>query len=249
MNLFSNYKNNDNFPFILPCEDGYSINWNDNLNGYDIKIPNGELFYAEDFFDKKTSDRSVEYFLENNYNDAKTINWRDFDKEKLESIKFKNILWQHDKINMYGKEIYVPRYSAWYADENKSYTYSGTTFKPKKWNKGLLYIKERIENTLNLSFNSVLMNWYRDGEDWMGWHADDEKELGTNPIIASVNFGEERDFLIKSNETNEKITIPLKHGTLLIMSGKLQHHWKHSVPKRKKRKNARFNLTFRTIID
>ena len=150
---------------------------------------------------------------------------------------------------MYGKEIYVPRYSAWYADENKSYTYSGTTFKPKKWNKGLLYIKERIENTLNLSFNSVLMNWYRDGEDWMGWHADDEKELGTNPIIASVNFGEERDFLIKSNETNEKITIPLKHGTLLIMSGKLQHHWKHSVPKRKKRKNARFNLTFRTIID
>ena len=249
MNLFSNYKNNDNFPFILPSEDGYSINWNDNLNGYDIKIPNGELFYAEDFFDKKTSDRSVEYFLENNYNDAKTINWRDFDKEKLESIKFKNILWQHDKINMYGKEIYVPRYSAWYADENKSYTYSGTTFKPKKWNKGLLYITERIENTLNLSFNSVLMNWYRDGEDWMGWHADDEKELGTNPIIASVNFGEERDFLIKSNETNEKITIPLKHGTLLIMSGKLQHHWKHSVPKRKKRKNARFNLTFRTIID
>lgn len=249
MNLFSNYKNNDNFPFILPSKDGYSINWNDNLNGYDIKIPNGELFYAEDFFDKKTSDRSVEYFLENNSNDAKTINWRDFDKEKLESIKFKNILWQHDKINMYGKEIYVPRYSAWYADENKSYTYSGITFQPKKWNKGLLYIKERIENTLNLSFNSVLMNWYRDGEDWMGWHADDEKELGTNPIIASVNFGEERDFLIKSNETNEKITIPLKHGTLLIMSGKLQHHWKHSVPKRKKRKNARFNLTFRTIID
>ena len=249
MNLFSNYKNNDNFPFILPCEDGYSINWNDNLNGYDIKIPNGELFYAEDFFDKKTSDRSVEYFLENNSNDAKTINWRDFDKEKLESIKFKNILWQHDKINMYGKEIYVPRYSAWYADENKSYTYSGITFQPKKWNKGLLYIKERIENTLNLSFNSVLMNWYIDAEVWMGWHANDEKELGTNPIIASVNFGEERDFLIKSNETNEKITIPLKHGTLLIMSGKLQHHWKHSVPKRKKRKNARFNLTFRTIID
>ena len=83
MNLFSNYKNNDNFPFILPSKDSYSINWNDNLNGYDIKIPNGELFYAEDFFDKKTSDRSVEYFLENNYNDAKTINWRDFDKEKL----------------------------------------------------------------------------------------------------------------------------------------------------------------------
>ena len=86
MNLFSNYKNNDNFPFILPSKDGYSINWNDNLNGYDIKIPNGELFYAEDFFDKKTSDRSVEYFLENNYNDAKTINWRDFsnDSNKIE---------------------------------------------------------------------------------------------------------------------------------------------------------------------
>lgn len=247
MNLFSDYKNNDNLPFIIPSKDGYCIKRNDSLKGYDIKIPHGELFYTEDFFNKKISDRSVEYFLENNTIDSNITNWRDFEKEKLESIQFKNILWQHDKINMYGKEIFVPRYSAWYGDTNKSYTYSGITLQAKKWNKGLLYIKHKIEDTLNLKFNSVLLNWYRDGDDHMGWHADDEKELGKNPIIASVNFGEERDFLLKSNETDEKISIPLKHGTLLIMSGELQHYWKHSVPKRKKRKNARFNLTFRTI--
>ena len=247
MNLFSDYKKNDNLPFTLPSKDGYCINWNDSLKGYNIKIPNGELFYAEEFFTKKISDRSVEYFLENNTISSNLINWRDFEKEKLESIQFKNILWQHDKIKMYGKEIYVPRYSAWYGDANKSYTYSGITFQAKKWNKGLLYIKQKIEERLNLKFNSVLLNWYRDGDDHMGWHTDDEKELGKNPIIASVNFGEERDFLIKSNKTDEKISIPLKHGTLLIMSGELQHHWKHSIPKRKKRKNARFNLTFRTI--
>lgn len=249
MNLFSDYKNNDNLPFLLPSKDGYSINWNDSLNGFNIKVPNGELFYAEEFFDKKISDRCVEYFLENNSIDTKITNWRDFDKEKLKSVEFKNILWQHDKILMFGKEIYVPRYSAWYGDENKSYTYSGITFYTKKWNKGLLYIKEKIEKKLNLSFNSVLLNWYRDGEDHMGWHSDDEKELGKNPTIASVNFGEVRDFLLKSNKTNEKISIPLKHGSILIMSGQLQHNWKHSIPKRKKRNNIRFNLTFRTIIN
>jgi alkylated DNA repair dioxygenase AlkB len=91
------------------------------------------------------------------------------------------------------------------------------------------------------------MNWHKDGEDYINWHADNEKELGKNPIIASVNFGETRDFVIRKNDKSEKITIPLKHGTLLIMSGEMQHFWQHSVPKRKKVKEARFNLTFRDI--
>jgi len=91
------------------------------------------------------------------------------------------------------------------------------------------------------------MNWYRDGEDYLNWHADDEKELSVNPIIGSVNFGATRDFVIRKNDKLIKITIPLNHGTLLIMKGELQHYWKHSVPKRKKVKDMRINLTFRVV--
>ena len=113
---------------------------------------------------------------------------------------------------------------------------------------GLLYLKHEIERVVGHEFNSVLLNWYRDGEDYLNWHADDEKELGVNPVIGSVNFGETRDFLLRRNtDASQKITIPLKHGTLLVMSGELQHHWQHSVPKRKRVRGSRFNLTFRRI--
>ncbi len=243
MSLFDD----NELPFILPEKKGYSHEFNEELNGFNIKIPNGELFYSEQFFNKKISDRSIEYFLENDTNDYTSVNWRETDKEKLLKIRFKNIDWQHDKLNMYGKEVYLPRYSAWYGDSGKPYTYSGLTLQPKKWNKGLLYIKHKIEEVTKIHFNSVLLNWYRDGEDYINWHADNEKELGGNPIIASVNFGEIRDFVIRKNDKSEKITIPLKHGTLLIMRGEMQHFWQHSVPKRKKVKEARFNLTFRDI--
>ncbi len=234
-----------NIPFDIP--NNYKCEWNKELNGFTIEIPNGKLFYAEHFFNEKISDRSIEYFLENNTNDYAAVNWREIDKEKLSKIDFKNIDWSHDKLTMYGKEIYLPRYSAWYGDSDKPYTYSGLTLQPKKWNKGLLYIKAEIEKVAKTRFNSVLMNWYRDGDDYINWHSDAEPELGKNPTIASVNFGETRDFIIRKNDKSEKITIPLKHGTLLIMSGKMQHFWQHSVPKRKKAKQARFNLTFRDV--
>lgn len=244
MDLFDN---ETRLPFEIPNEDGYSVQWNEDLNGFDITVPHGKLFYSESFFDKKISDRSVEYFLENNTNNWKTIDWRSIEKEALNNIEFKNIDWNHDKIKMYGKEIYLPRFSAWYGDSDKPYTYSGLTLQPKKWNKGLLYIKQAISKVSGVNFNSVLMNWYRDGEDYLNWHTDAEKELGINPIIGSVNFGEERDFIIRLNDKSSKITIPLKHGTFLLMSGELQHFWQHSVPKRKKIKGSRFNLTFRVI--
>jgi alkylated DNA repair dioxygenase AlkB len=244
MDLFDD---NDVAPFELPNKDGYSITWNENSNGFDIKIPHGELFYSESFFSKKISDRSVEYFLENDDNDWHTADWRSCEKEKLSEIKFKNIDWHHDKIKMYGKDIYLPRYSAWYGDSDKPYTYSGLTLQPKKWNKGLLYLKSEIYKVSGVNFNSVLMNWYRDGEDYINWHTDAEKVLGKNPVIGSVNFGETRDFVIRMNDKSDKITIPLKHGTFLLMSGEMQHHWQHSLPKRKKVKGSRFNLTFRII--
>src|SRR5690606_15717201 len=129
----------------------------------------------------------------------------------------------------------LPRLTAWYGDSGKSYTYSGIKSEPNEWNKGLLYLKQQIERVAGVEFNSVLLNWYRDGEDYLSWHADDEKELGLNPVIASVNFGETRDFFLRRNvDKSQKITIPLRHGTLLVMSGELQHHWQHSVPKRKR---------------
>lgn len=250
MDLFSTVEENVNkLPFEFPQLDGFSSRWDDNLNGYIIDVPNGKLFYSEHYFDKKISDRSVEYFLENDTNDWKQVNtWRDYEKEKLLDIKFKNINWRHDKLNMYGKIIYLPRYSAWYGDSDKPYTYSGLTLQPNSWNKGLLYIKKEIEKVASVQFNSVLMNWYRDGEDYLTWHTDAEKELGKNPVIGSVNFGETRRFLLRRNDDKTlKIELPLKHGTLLIMSGELQHFWQHSVPKQKKIKNNRFNLTFRVI--
>jgi alkylated DNA repair dioxygenase AlkB len=236
-------------PFDFPKLDGYSFRWDDILNGYFINVPNGELFYSEHYFNEKISDRSIEYFLENYTNDwTKVSTWRDFEKEELLNIEFKNINWRHDKLNMYGKTVYLPRYSAWYGDSDKPYTYSGLTLQPNPWNKGLLYIKNKIQEIAAVEFNSVLMNWYRDGEDYLGWHTDAEKELGKNPVIGSVNFGETRRFLLRRNDDNaQKIELPLKHGTLLIMSGELQHFWQHSVPKQKKVKHTRFNLTFRVI--
>ena len=149
---------------------------------------------------------------------------------------------------MFGKQIYQPRYTAWYGDSDKPYTYSGLTLQPKPWNKGLRYLKNEVDKIAGVTFNSVLMNWYRDGEDYMGWHADDEKELGKNPVIASVNFGATRRFLLRRKDDKKlKIEFPLKHGSLLIMKGELQHYWQHSVPKERKVKEDRFNLTFRVI--
>lgn len=247
MDLFNSQ--NTNLPFQLPNEEGYHCEFNEELNVYIIKIPNGEILYAEHFFDEKISDRSLEYFLENDSFDWKTANWREFDKEQLEKVKFKNINWHHDKLKMYGKEVFLPRYSAWYGDNDKSYSYSGITLQPNKWNNGLLFLKEQIEKIANINFNSVLMNWYRDGDDYINWHTDAEKELGKNPVIGSVNFGATRRFLIRRSEDNSiKLEFSLKHGTLLIMKGELQHFWQHSVPKEKKVKQTRINLTFRTIV-
>lgn len=148
---------------------------------------------------------------------------------------------------MYGKYVKFPRLTAWYGDNDKPYSFSGITLQPKPWNAELLEIKKLIEPISCISFNSVLLNRYRDGSDSISWHTDAEKELGRNPIIASVNFGAERVFQLKHMKTQERIDIPLKHGSLLIMLGELQHHWLHQVPKTQKVIGERVNLTFRTI--
>lgn len=248
MDLFSDAEE-QSLPFSIPENIECSCRWDHKIGVFVLKIPNGELLYSEHFFNKKISDRSVEYFQENDAFDWKNINFSEVSDEDFNKIEFLNIKWKHDKINMYGKQLPLPRLTSWYGDEGKSYTYSGITSHPNIWNKGLLYIKNEIEKVSSVKFNSVLLNWYRSGEDHQGWHSDDEKSLGNNPTIASVSFGETRDFIMRrKDDPTQKIVIPLKHGTLLIMKGELQHFWQHSVPKRKKVKNSRFNLTFRRIL-
>jgi alkylated DNA repair dioxygenase AlkB len=148
---------------------------------------------------------------------------------------------------MYGKKIPFPRLTAWYGDNEKPYSFSGITLQPHSWSPGLLKVKNDIEPKANVVFNSVLLNRYRDGSDSISWHTDAEKELGQNPVIASVNFGAERKFQLKHKDTNERIDIILQHGSLLIMLGELQHYWKHQIPKTKKPLGERVNLTFRVI--
>lgn len=162
--------------------------------------------------------------------------------ELLESVD-----WQSDDITLFGKTMPIPRLQAWYGE--KAYQYSNLVMKPKPWLPTLLSLKEQCEQIADTKFNSVLTNLYRDGNDSNGWHSDNEPELGLNPVIASLSFGEARTFHLKHRVTKEKLTFELTSGSLLIMAGELQQHWLHTVPKTKRPKSPRINLTYRTIID
>lgn len=160
----------------------------------------------------------------------------------------KEIPWQQDDIKVYGKVYPQPRLTALFGNEGKSYSYSNITMHPHKWSPLLMSIKEKVEKATEAIYSTVLLNYYRDGKDSNGWHADNEKELGTNPIIASLSFGAERMFQLKHNAIpNQKINIPLAHGSLLVMKGTTQHFWKHQIPKTTKPIGPRINLTFRII--
>ena len=178
-------------------------------------------------------------------------NFFNLDESKLYMRNLtQSVLWRREKIKMWGKEIVTKRRIAWYADDGKSYTYSGSTFFPSQWNNVLLHLKERVENYSDIKFNSALLNEYPNGEVGMGWHSDDEKELGIDPVIASLSFGANRDFIFKhkTDKSIENVKLHLKSGSLLLMLGSTQHYWKHSLPKRLKVKEPRINLTFRNII-
>ena len=171
-------------------------------------------------------------------------------KESLELYHslLKNIEWQQDKIKFYGKNIDLPRLTAWYGSAGNSYTYSGIPMNPLPWNKDLLFIKNRIETLSGVEFSSVLLNQYRNGKDSVSWHQDNEKELGVNPIIGSVSFGEARPFQLKHLDLDiPKVDIPLTNGSFLLMKGTTQHYWKHQIPKTTKQLDIRINLTFRII--
>ncbi|USP07278.1 alpha-ketoglutarate-dependent dioxygenase AlkB [Vibrio sp. LQ2] len=161
------------------------------------------------------------------------------------SVLTQELDWQQEAITLFGKSVLQPRLQAWYGD--KAYTYSGLTMPPNVWTPMLADLKQRCELLAGQAFNSVLANLYRDGQDSMGWHQDNEPELGQQPVIASLSLGETRRFVLRHLHSKEKFELPLSHGSLLIMAGNTQHFWQHCVPKTVRTLEPRINLTFRLI--
>ncbi len=187
-----------------------------------------------------------------NMKDADVIYYPRFFNNEISDFYFKTLLttleWQHDTITLFGKTHLQPRLTALYANNKHLYTYSNITMHPKAFTKDLLQIKEAVNKEANTNFTSCLANLYRNGNDSNGWHADNEKELGEKPIIASVTFGAERIFHFKHKYIPTlKTKLILKHGSLLIMKGSTQKYWLHQLPKTKKKVGERINLTFRII--
>lgn len=193
------------------------------MNKSIIKLPDAELEYYPDFYSTAKGKAIFEYLL------------------GLSE-------WKQEEIRLFGKKVMQPRLTALFGNTGKTYTYSGLEMNPSPFSPELDQIRKDCEQVTGMKFNTCLANLYRDGSDSMGWHSDDEKELGENPVIASLSFGAERIFHLKHKKnTTLKHKISLVNGSLLIMKGKTQHFWKHQLPKTKKKVEPRVNLTFRKI--
>ncbi len=162
----------------------------------------------------------------------------------------RELAWKQEHYTVYGRRVAAPRLTAWYGDAGASYRYSGVDHQPLPWHPLLLDLKQLVEQHCGTPFNAVLANRYRDGRDSMGWHADDEPELGRDPVIASLSLGATRLFKLrpKGKKNREGLDIPLPAGSLLLMAGALQHHWQHSLPKTRRPVGERINLTFRQVL-
>lgn len=159
-----------------------------------------------------------------------------------------SLKWRQDNIRIYGRDVLIPRLQAWYGDPEARYTYSGLAMTPLPWTPLLKQLRQQCEQYCQHSFNSVLANFYRDGNDSMGMHSDDEPELGAKPTIASLTLGEVRTFKLKHKRTGELVNLPLESGSLLVMKGNTQQHWQHGISKTKRVIGPRLNLTFRYIF-
>ena len=183
----------------------------------------GELYYYGKIFEKKQAET--------------------FFRELLHNVE-----WKQDEVIIFGKRIVTKRKTAWFGEEEFEYTYSRITRRASLWTPELVTLKERVEEVTGLKFNSCLLNLYHSGEEGMSWHSDAEAELGNEPEIASLSLGAERKFVLKHKISAEKISLTLEDGSLLLMKGKTQRNWVHSLPKTKKVKTPRINLTFRRIV-
>ncbi len=161
---------------------------------------------------------------------------------------YSHIVWKQEPVTIFGKQVMQPRLTAWYGDGNKPYSYSGITMQPLPWTPTLQLIKQKTEQVARVRFTSALLNLYRHGKDSMGWHRDNEKELGINPVIGSVSFGAARNFKLRNYyDKSVSKTIVLGHGSFLLMRGETQHYWEHQVAKTSKAVGVRINITFRVI--
>ena len=187
-------------------------------------LPDGKLIYSPAFLSRKEADL-------------------------LYNTLYHNTPWQADKITVFGKTYDQPRLTALHAINPTPYRYANITMYPHPMTVTLTDLVKKIKTIKNHPFNAVLLNLYRDGKDSNGWHADNEAELGTNPVIASVSLGEERFFHLKHRSLkDQRLKIKLQHGSLLIMEEAMQHHWLHQIPKTAKSIQPRINLTFRKIL-
>ncbi|NDK56448.1 alpha-ketoglutarate-dependent dioxygenase AlkB family protein [Pontibacter fetidus] len=188
-----------------------------------IMMPDANVWYAPAFFSPEASNLYFQQLLT-------------------------QINWQQESIRMFGKELPMPRLTAWYGD--KSYTYSGLQNKPQPWLPILSELKQQLEEATGQTYNSVLLNLYQNGQHSMGWHSDDEPELGSEPTIASVSFGAPRRFGFRHryNKELKNTYLTMQHGSVLLMQGPTQHFWHHAIPKTTKPTGSRINLTFRKIV-
>ncbi len=187
-------------------------------------IPDGELYYWPHFLSPRKADRLF---------------------DRLNS----KIPWQHEPVTVFGKSYLQPRLTSLHSSTDKTYTYSQLTLHPQPMTPDLVSVLEKIQSHYAHDFNTVLLNLYRNGQDSNGWHADNEKELGKHPIIASVSLGEARIFHLKHRQdTTQRLKLNLTHGSLLVMAGALQEHWLHQLPKTARAIGPRINLTFRKLI-
>jgi alkylated DNA repair dioxygenase AlkB len=173
-----------------------------------------------------------------------------FDEQEANGIckeLFNAIPWKQDEVVMFGKKIITKRKVAWFADAGITYTYAGVKKSGLEWTSALIRIKQKVEGLTGAKYNACLLNLYHEGEEGMGWHQDNEKEMVTGSSIASLSFGAVRKFVFKHAKTNERLDIELDHGSLLDMKGAIQQHWYHSLPKTKRVKQMRINLTFRLM--
>ena len=181
-----------------------------------------DFSYFPKYLDNSSSDKLLETLLERNQ-------------------------WEREIFKIYGKSISAPRLTSWFSDPMVSYRYSGKKRIGKPFTPELFQLRQILNAHLNVHFNFVLANFYRDGKDYVGWHADDEPDLGSRPLIASISLGESRRFRVRHNSRKVTESIDLVHGSLLIMRGQSQSHFKHCLAKTKRLVNSRINLTFRTI--
>tara|TARA_B100001248_G_C27399224_1_gene468535 strand:+ start:10701 stop:11327 length:627 start_codon:yes stop_codon:yes gene_type:complete len=186
--------------------------------------------------------------------DAKINYWPRFFTAREANLLLRSLIeqipWKQNKIRFYGKESLVPRLESWHGEPGIRYAYSGIEMEAKPWTQDLLTIKSAIEQVSSTTYNSVLINYYRDGKDRVAWHSDDEKELGRNPVIGSVSLGAQRKFKLRHKQFKEnglKHDILLQNGSFLLMHGATQHHWMHEIPRTALPIESRVNLTFRVI--